>query len=50
MAQIAKANRASRSAAIVTAHGIIQVKDPRAPVYPTNVAKTCSKCHATPRG
>lgn len=28
------------------AHGIFQVKDPRAPVYPTNVAKTCAKCHA----
>jgi Cytochrome c3 len=28
------------------AHGILPVKDPRAPVYPTNVAKTCGKCHS----
>jgi len=28
------------------AHGIYPVKDPRAPVYPTNVANTCAKCHA----
>ncbi|HUL71836.1 MAG TPA: cytochrome c3 family protein [Vicinamibacterales bacterium] len=30
------------------AHGILSVKDPRAPVYPTNVAKTCARCHADP--
>jgi predicted CXXCH cytochrome family protein len=28
------------------AHGIISVKDPRSPVYPLNVVKTCAKCHA----
>ncbi len=28
------------------AHGILPVKDPRAPVYPSNVATTCAKCHA----
>jgi Cytochrome c3 len=28
------------------AHGILPVKDPRAPVYPTNVANTCAKCHS----
>jgi Cytochrome c3/Doubled CXXCH motif (Paired_CXXCH_1) len=27
-------------------HDILAVKDPRAPVYPTNVANTCAKCHA----
>ncbi len=29
-------------------HGIRAVNDARAPVYPTNVAKTCSRCHADP--
>jgi Cytochrome c3 len=27
-------------------HGIRAVNDPRAPVYPLNVAKTCARCHA----
>lgn len=27
-------------------HNILPVSDPRAPVYPTNVASTCAKCHA----
>ena len=27
-------------------HNILAVSDPRAPVYPTNVAKTCARCHA----
>jgi hypothetical protein len=27
-------------------HNIRAVTDPRAPVYPTNVANTCAKCHA----
>src|ERR1019366_918341 len=27
-------------------HGIRAVKDPTSPVYPTNVAATCGKCHA----
>ncbi len=27
------------------AHGIVSVKDPRSPVYPTNVPLTCNKCH-----
>ena len=27
------------------AHGIKKVKDPRSPVYPTNVPQTCNKCH-----
>ena len=26
-------------------HGILPHKDPRSPVYPTNVPATCSKCH-----
>jgi len=28
------------------AHGIVSVKDARSPVYPLNVVKTCTKCHA----
>jgi predicted CXXCH cytochrome family protein len=28
------------------AHGIRQVNDPRAPVFPTNVANLCSSCHS----
>ncbi|MCX6136915.1 MAG: cytochrome c3 family protein [Ignavibacteriales bacterium] len=28
------------------AHGIVSVKNPASPVYPLNVVKTCSKCHA----
>ncbi len=28
------------------AHGIRRVKDPRAPVNPRNVPKTCARCHA----
>jgi hypothetical protein len=27
-------------------HGIVPVKDPRSPVYPLNVVKTCATCHA----
>lgn len=27
-------------------HNIVSPKDPRSPVYPTNVAQTCSQCHA----
>jgi len=30
------------------AHGILGVKDPRAPVYPTHVAETCGRCHSDP--
>jgi len=28
------------------AHGIVSVKNPESPVYPLNVVKTCTKCHA----
>ncbi|MFI5252620.1 MAG: cytochrome c3 family protein [Bacteroidota bacterium] len=28
------------------AHGIVSVKDPTSPVYPLNVIKTCTNCHA----
>ena len=28
------------------AHGIVSVKDPRSPVYPLNIVKTCTNCHA----
>jgi predicted CXXCH cytochrome family protein len=28
------------------AHGIVSVKDPRSPVYPLNIVKTCTQCHA----
>jgi predicted CXXCH cytochrome family protein len=28
------------------AHGILQVRDTRSPVAPSNVAKTCARCHA----
>jgi predicted CXXCH cytochrome family protein len=31
------------------AHGILAVKDPRAPVYPTRVPETCGRCHADPQ-
>ncbi len=27
------------------AHGIVSVKNPRSPVYPTNIPETCNKCH-----
>ncbi len=27
-------------------HGILKVADPQSPVYPTQVAKTCSTCHS----
>lgn len=27
-------------------HGILRVDDPQSPVYPTQVAKTCSTCHS----
>lgn len=33
-------------AACHTAHEIRAVKDAKSPVYPTNVAATCAKCHA----
>jgi hypothetical protein len=29
-------------------HGILAPSDPQAPVYPTHVAQTCSRCHADP--
>lgn len=37
------------------AHGVLLVKDPRSPVYPTQLADTCARCHAdqklmAPRG
>jgi Cytochrome c3 len=38
-----------RVAACVDCHGvhnILAVKDTRSPVYPTNIANTCAKCHA----
>jgi predicted CXXCH cytochrome family protein len=28
------------------AHGIVSVKNPSSPVYPLNIVKTCSQCHA----
>lgn len=28
------------------AHGMMSINDPHSPVYPTNVAKTCAKCHS----
>ncbi len=28
------------------AHGIVSVKNPRSPVYPLNIPRTCSKCHS----
>ncbi|HTX17225.1 MAG TPA: cytochrome c3 family protein [Bacteroidota bacterium] len=28
------------------AHGVLHVKDPASPVYPLNVVRTCTKCHA----
>jgi predicted CXXCH cytochrome family protein len=28
------------------AHGIVSVHDPRSPVYPLNIIKTCTRCHA----
>jgi predicted CXXCH cytochrome family protein len=28
------------------AHGVLQVRDARSPVAPSNVAKTCARCHA----
>ncbi len=30
------------------AHGIVEVDNPASPVYPTNVPKTCAKCHDDP--
>lgn len=30
------------------AHGIVEVDNPASPVYPTNVPKTCAKCHDNP--
>jgi predicted CXXCH cytochrome family protein len=27
------------------AHGIVSVKNPKSPVYPTNIPETCNKCH-----
>ncbi len=29
-----------------SSHGIVSVKNPSSPVYPTNVVKTCATCHA----
>jgi hypothetical protein len=29
-------------------HGILEVGDPRSPVYPLRVATTCARCHADP--
>ncbi|MBI5836542.1 MAG: cytochrome c3 family protein [Candidatus Eisenbacteria bacterium] len=29
-------------------HGIAAVSDPRSPVYPTNVTRTCARCHGDP--
>ncbi len=29
-------------------HNIVNVNDKRSPVYPTNVPKTCAKCHSNP--
>jgi hypothetical protein len=29
-------------------HNIAAVKDPRSPVYPNNVPRTCARCHGTP--
>ncbi|QQS47790.1 MAG: cytochrome c3 family protein [Acidobacteriota bacterium] len=29
-------------------HGVRAVADPQAPVFPTNVAETCAKCHSKP--
>ncbi len=43
------AKRDSNAAVCTDCHGvhnIVAPKDPRSPVYPTNVAQTCSKCHA----
>ena len=28
------------------AHGIVAVKDPKSPVHPLNVVRTCAKCHS----
>lgn len=28
------------------AHGILSVKNPQSPVYPLNIVKTCTQCHA----
>jgi predicted CXXCH cytochrome family protein len=30
-------------------HGILAVSNPNSPVYPTNVASTCARCHADPK-
>jgi hypothetical protein len=41
----------AKVAACVDCHGvhnILAVSDTRAPVYPTNVASTCARCHADP--
>ena len=29
-------------------HNIVSINDRRSPVYPTNVTKTCAKCHSNP--
>ena len=31
------------------AHGIVSVKNPKSPVYPTNIPETCNKCHGDVR-
>jgi predicted CXXCH cytochrome family protein len=30
------------------AHGVMSAKDPRSPVYPTQIPETCGSCHADP--
>ncbi len=39
-------NKPHGTAADQGKHGILPVADPAAPVYPTRVAKTCSRCHS----
>jgi predicted CXXCH cytochrome family protein len=38
--------RVAECASCHRAHGILPVKDPRAPVYPTQIPETCGTCHA----
>jgi len=40
--------RVATCASCHAAHGIRQVSDVRSPVFPTNVAATCGKCHGDP--
>jgi predicted CXXCH cytochrome family protein len=39
-------DRVAECASCHQAHGILAVKDPRAPVYPTKIPETCGHCHA----